>query len=290
MTEIKDSTFFLELFRDTSEALRERHKIGGLYYYLYSEEATLVDEKSYLFNSLHNEILLNEYKSLSSGINETIIPLKGIALLHDVYKDIGMRFLSDVDILILQTESQNVRQHLLNDSYREYEETKWYGNDYKSVYHKKILDLTITLETHEKLIFDHHDLKLDIVNNNLSRHDFFLHLCIHYAKQHNFQRLYWLVDIFLYSKKIKNWKELNNRAKVLKATKSLHSVLYLFNKFFHCKYPVNRSSVPIVVRYLKKDYLYKEQAFNIHYLALKLSLRANLLEAMKYIVGRFSKS
>lgn len=57
----------------------------------------------YLGNSERNKVILQEFDSLISLINSyniKVVPLKGSALLQDIYKDIGSRQLNDIDLLV----------------------------------------------------------------------------------------------------------------------------------------------------------------------------------------------
>ena len=78
-------------------------------------------KNSYYRNFIRNKQLLEFYAEVESILTKNNIsfqPLKGIWLLQNVYSEyIGIRFLSDVDILIRPTEKDKVTNILLSDGY-----------------------------------------------------------------------------------------------------------------------------------------------------------------------------
>ena len=77
---------------------------------------------TYLFNLAKNAIFLDEFIKIQS-VFETekipLMPLKGIAFLFCVYKDIGLRPMADIDFLILKKDVEKAKNLLLKLNYRE---------------------------------------------------------------------------------------------------------------------------------------------------------------------------
>ncbi|MBT5094014.1 MAG: nucleotidyltransferase family protein [Halobacteriovoraceae bacterium] len=176
----------------------------------------------------------------SKGIKPVL--LKGIVLINDIYRELGARQLSDIDILINLNEYQNVKEVLESFDYSEQELNKWQGDDFKSIFIKEGPLGQIVIELHTRLFYhikkepDYTTipfmtspyLKLAIEEN-------LIHLMGHLVFQHNFGKLFWLIDIDLYIKKYRdeiNWEKLIVLSKELKLQKSiLMTFTVLFEQF-----------------------------------------------------------
>lgn len=164
----------------------------------------------YLGNTEKNKVLLKEYQNIAVQFEKAGIdfaPLKGIALLKDVYTDIGARELSDIDILANKLDASKIHEILTESNFvngrfdSSTKKIKNYDQVYKKLwkmkmntllpYVKKVtssyldcikIDISINLDI---------GLKQDFVSDFLKRRkggrldycDFFIHMCCHLYKE-----------------------------------------------------------------------------------------------------------
>lgn len=73
--------------------------------------------KTYLLNLARNTILLNEFVKIQSAFQArdiALMPLKGMALLFSVYKNLGLRPMTDIDFLIKKEDAEKAKDLLLD--------------------------------------------------------------------------------------------------------------------------------------------------------------------------------
>jgi hypothetical protein len=158
-----------------------------------------------------NHCVINELKDLGAKIkklNLDICLLKGYSLIGDIYEDVGERFASDVDWLIEQKDLVQIKGLLLDSGYEEKLEKKWKANNYKYLFYKKIKNIEIVIEVQTHLFWHienrsrHFKKEVQFgFYKILSSEEQLLHLCGHLAFQHNFLKLFWLLDIQLFLNK-----------------------------------------------------------------------------------------
>ncbi len=196
------------------------NKLEGILYCQNPENS--IYKSSWIQNCARNFIVIEEIETLAQDLEPksiSLVLLKGYALIDDIYPNRGERFCSDVDLLIDPQHSELIEKHLLDRGYAKQKEKKWLGNFFKSVFEKKIHSLSVTIELHTQL-FWHENVsvgltKVDLIKHKkikncfcLSLEEQLIHLCGHYAFQHNFLKLFWLVDIQRFVEKYEeeiNW-------------------------------------------------------------------------------------
>jgi hypothetical protein len=75
---------------------------------------------SYTYNLKKNHLYLTEFEQLQKmlkNMNICIFPEKGIYLLNTVYKDIGVRYMEDIDILVLSSDREQVNNSIESMGY-----------------------------------------------------------------------------------------------------------------------------------------------------------------------------
>jgi len=222
------------------------------------------------FNPHHKQRLYTTYYltirhnlKLIHALNEIIKPLmqkqvqvilmQGISLLHQVYRDIGLRPMNDMDIWVLPNQYTDLVDCLLS---LDFEKNKIYDDTYSKGevvldIHTHILggdriqsrDLLIDLNQEE--IFQ--DARPINIENTaalcLNPSDQFLYLSWH-AIKHNLERLIWLADIksLVAEWDPSGWKALVTRAEQLGQQTTLLYMLYILTHIFKLKLPAEISA------------------------------------------------
>jgi hypothetical protein len=176
--------------------------------------------------------------------------LKGIALIDQVYKDIGLRSMSDVDLWVLKTDYDRAVGVLTANRFHP---DPYYPNTFRKQ------NLTIDLHTHflgadrirhrtsmlkissEQIYKQARKIKLDGTEALcLGRYDQIIYLCLH-ALKHNADQLIWLVDIKFLTRawRISDWQALDRRADEFGQSKAVAAVLFLLNTLLAYAVPHN---------------------------------------------------
>jgi hypothetical protein len=189
----------------------------------------------------HNSRLIHALKEiLHQSHRKSIWPvlLQGMDLIHEIYGDIGLRPMVDIDLWVLKKDHPDFVKILLGAGY---------GSDplYPDTFRRG--STTVDIHTHllwadrirtRKLLFSRPDEEIYHGTRTitwegeearcLSRYDQVIYLALH-ALKHRFNRLIWLVDI----KNItahwdpSEWEALRSRAKELGQPRILSYVLFL---------------------------------------------------------------
>lgn len=270
------------------------HKLEGVYFqYLTSKQNTQFQEQ-YKLQWIHNTVLMQTLGELGlqlKNLSSPVVILKGMHLLHEIYHDTGTRFMSDVDLLVDQNDLPMVDEILKQNNFTELMTRKFYGNNFKKNYSKKIDEIEVNIEIHSKLFF-HHDFnpittevsKLEHFRQ-LSPEDLFIHLAGHLVLQHNFLFLYWLVDLyFLYDKNKKqmDWNYIHQMAKKRKLEKSVNLVLFVLEKYFKTERCDKLKFRFIYSWLINKKFLLRPSKHRIRYYLLKHLTKDHFSEALAY--------
>jgi len=178
--------------------ISERHHIKEYLYYnlkkndllfLLNEEQLNDLQNSFKQKTFYNMSLLAEFTKISKILkkeNISLIALKGLHLMQDIYPHIALRFSRDLDILVLKKDSKKAYECLKKLDYfpeKElvaYDFTFDYGIQLSQMLNKKnrfvieihaYIDDTIKISTDELFEFSN--------DNKLSLEDLIIHLCIH---------------------------------------------------------------------------------------------------------------
>ncbi|KAF5434249.1 hypothetical protein C5S35_14810 [Candidatus Methanophagaceae archaeon] len=201
----------------------QQHGIAPLLYYNLSE---IVDKRvpeqvvGYLRKLYNGNVARNilVYDALSKVLKAfkhariAVIVLKGAALAETVYRDIGLRPFSDVDILVRESDLQRAKKQLSELGYRLDEEVspekynEEFGCDLYYIGKVNILEIhwdilrktksdRYTRVEIEKLWERAVPAKIAGVDTlMMSPEDMLLHFCVHLPK-HRYNRLIWLCDV-----------------------------------------------------------------------------------------------
>lgn len=255
-------------------------------------------KKQYIRNSLQKEILDKVIRDLSEQEIQIIV-LKGMALLDDIYSDIGEREVSDIDILIAEENLPQVESLLV----RKYGFTvlscsRWKENDYKLNLSKIISGVEIVFEIHTKL-FTQDPLiwKYNLEKNSLAVEDNFVYLMLHLSHQHTFLKPRWILDLALFWNKYqKSWDypRIEYLVREFNLENSFSSTMDVLLRFF----PIQNKTMAYNLRdkyrgrlftlrskLLSKEFLGAPRSHPFRYFLLKHLLKKNIKESLIYDLG-----
>ncbi len=252
-----------------------QHGLGGyLFHHLPIPERTKF-EKDYLQTWHINQIYQSEFNSIKSASERKIIKcqgLKGIFLAENIYQDLGLRKMSDIDIL---TDDLDLFEDvLISLGYQHLE-----SSEYKRTYSKMVEDNEVAIESHSRL---YQDKKIQIGwdKNSLSIFEHFYFLIYHMSYQHTFLRLNWFVDICEFLKKHPvDMRLLLETAKHRGHERSFLISFYFLNKFF--KQNLHQSNLNYM-HFFDVSFLIEPQKNIIKYYFLKHLTKDKFSDALKY--------
>ncbi|MDP4267486.1 MAG: nucleotidyltransferase family protein [Bacteroidota bacterium] len=221
-------------------------------------------KNSYYANLKNNIKLIHEFKFVADVLkkeNIDIILLKGIYLSSLVYKNIALRQIGDIDILLKENQIFTARKILLDSGYQEVgiPYTKWMLRNSDKIWRHipELIKDDIVLDIHSHLLHNNPltkeftDLVWKTSLENTVEHQKvltlnpeldILYLSYHlgsHLEMNQFQlRTYQDIAeiVRLYNKKI-NWDELINRAFYFKLNQIVGHVFYIINAYMNVSIP-----------------------------------------------------
>ena len=205
----------------------------------------------YYLTIRHNLKLNHALNNLLEAIREKETPvvlMQGIALLQQIYQDVGLRPMTDLDIWVLPRGYQDLVDVLLSQGFTRaplYPDTFRKG-EIRIDLHTHILwadrirsRAKLLNETQEE-IYRRTEI-IDLQGNRvrcLGPQDQFIYLSLH-ALKHNLERLIWLFDLRLLTSgwEEKDWRALVGRAEDLGHRDTLFYILFLLAELFNVKPP-----------------------------------------------------
>lgn len=210
----------------------------------------------YYLTIRHNLKLIHALNEILKSLMQSqiqVVLMQGISLLQNVYRDIGLRPMNDIDMWVLPNRYAELVECLVSQGY---ERNSIYPNTFSKGeavldIHTHILggdrinsrNLLISIDQEE--IFQSARL-INMENSSalcLDPPDQFLYLSLH-AMKHNLERLIWLVDIknLVAAWDPSDWKALVNRAQQLGQQTTHFYMLYVLTNIFKLKLPAEISS------------------------------------------------
>jgi hypothetical protein len=197
--------------------------------------------------------IVHDLKAILRRSNEKgvrVVLLQGVALLEKIYKDIGLRPLTDIDLWVLP-EKRGVFDTLITQL--GYQRDPLYPNTFKKG--TTIVDINSHILWADRIRSRRHLLaksqrdlydNIEILNFEgepagcLDDVDQVLYLSLH-AFKHCASRLVWLVDIrnLITGWQTSNWKALSDRAGELGQVSTVCYMLYLMGHLFNLKPPAD---------------------------------------------------
>ena len=204
-----------------------------------------------------NTQLIGAYDALALAFNElelSYIPLKGIHFLKKSFSnDIGIRQLSDIDILFHPEDAEKVHKCLTELGYRVYltmptRISKLLKNPTPYNYSKD----GVTIDVHYALNrLENFDISMSEVwtastqneftfERNLSSEDQLIHLCTHaflHMKIYDLKQISFLDIVTLLSSEKMNWELLKMKMSQFNCEEETASILFLTNQYFQSEIP-----------------------------------------------------
>jgi hypothetical protein len=205
----------------------------------------------YYLTVRHNLKSFHALNTILEPLNQQgvqVVLMQGIALLLQVYQDVGLRPMKDIDLWVLPHNFQLLVNTLASQGF---EQDRLYPGTFRKG--EAVLDIHTHLlwadriKSREHLLNnDQEDIFYSAVSVDfdggramcLSPQDQFLYLGLH-ALKHNFDRLIWLVDIKSLAAdwKPSDWDALLTRAENIGHQKTLLYILYPLQKIFSTEMP-----------------------------------------------------
>lgn len=230
--------------------------------HLIPAKTLMMFKQTYMMLLSRNMILYDHFKNAVCAFSEkgiSVIGLKGIFLAEKIYKDIGLRQLSDIDILVRKEDVMQCRDILTGLGYQT--KTRIKSEFIKSTYDIKHLPPLVmkgvSIELHTKIHTDSFDFNISMDDFwsrasattisetpclQLNPVDLIIHQCIHLDVHiHSGKiRFYYICDIAAiikhYQKEI-DWQLLVTLTEKYNCKKIVFSYLYLCNKYLKTKVP-----------------------------------------------------
>ena len=202
-------------------------------------------------NTFFNLKLIHDCKKVLHQLNQNrirVVLLKGISLLNQVYDDIGLRPMMDIDLWIPNEDYLELIKILTIQGYQR-------GTVYPNTFTRG--PTTIDLHSHilgaerikarELLLsqsqshFYNNAQSIDFEGEEalcLNKYDQVIYLSLH-ALKHNVDRLIWLVDIksIIAGWKRPDWETLKDRAEYVGQQRSVFYVFFLLRDLFNFQFP-----------------------------------------------------
>ena len=224
-------------------------KIGVLGYLSHGQIERL---QSFYYSAVRlNLRLLYDLKELLQKLNQSktrVVLLQGIHLLQQIYRDIGLRPLTDIDLWVLPENFNTLEKTLTQLDYRK---DSVYPKTFKRnstiidvnthiLWADRIKSRRFIMTASQNDIYKNCDVT-DVDGQQascLSRVDQILYLSLH-AFKHHMDRLIWLVDIknLLKGWKTFDWLRLNERSKELGIEHVVHYILFYLDHLFEFPLP-----------------------------------------------------
>ncbi|MBW2065921.1 MAG: nucleotidyltransferase family protein [Deltaproteobacteria bacterium] len=208
-------------------------------------------ESGYYQTLSFNIALLHDLKEILEGLNKrgvSVVLLQGIGLIQWVYKDIGLRPMTDIDLWVLPWRYPSLKRILSSHGYQP---DSLYPNTYRRgmtafdihthiLWADRIRSRKLLLDVDDGEIY-RKTVHVKVEGQDalcLSPWDEVIYLGLH-AIKHNMDRLIWLADIrnIIEPWSPSDWHGAMSRAKQLGQTRTLHYVLFLLKDIFDVRAP-----------------------------------------------------
>lgn len=205
----------------------------------------------YRYNWARNQKTLHRTKLLLASIQETkspVLVLKGLALALSNYRDIGLRYMNDVDLLVPEISAESLLAHLRSKGYTGVQASH---HTYNPVWHAATLQdgtgARFDIHWHALFLTSHHGLteqfwkhshSMDLGDfrvNVLDPTDQLIHVCIHGFSWAEEPSIRWIADAHvILSDPLQSidWSRLVSTARTFRLTSMLFKMFdYLKSDF-----------------------------------------------------------
>jgi len=254
---VKNWDYFIERAVDTYLGTTVYVRLVKQLKLKFPEHVLKVLESMYFQVLVKNTQLIGAYESLALALNKlelSYIPLKGIHFLRESFSnDIGIRQLSDIDILFHPEDAEKVHSFLTESGYRAYltmpiRISKLLKNATPYNYSKD----GVTLDVHYALNrLESFDISMSEVwksaikvessfEYRLGVEDQLIHLCTHaflHMKIYDLKQISFLDIVTLISSEKVNWELLKIKMSKFNCEEETTSILFLTNRYFQSIIP-----------------------------------------------------
>jgi hypothetical protein len=277
ISEINDWKLFERIALQTKLASLCYHTVVRKYALAIPKATAEFLQRVYIKILAKNIAIMKEFTDLKEILNRSeidYIPLKGVRLIEELYTDLGLRHISDIDLLFRTEDTKKVRDVFRKNGYKEYivDENrfirKWTQNPSPYQYFKNntSIDFHIGLNRVGNFQLNVEDYwnsarkKLASHEHQLEAHFEFVHLCFHCFKHlaGGAISLAWLIELPLYIEKNNiNWIQFLRRSKqfnclneniaVIRLLEEIHGEKYLAETDVTCnEQTISNSSVKLL--------------------------------------------
>lgn len=193
-----------------------------LFYHLRNQQLAIGSQLSakYYYNLTSNIHLLDEFYDVLKRLQKKgveVIALKGILLIEKVYKNIGLRPMSDVDVLVRKEAIPQVMKEMSDSGYR--------ITPHGHLGYLKDGEFPAVIDFHWDIWFPETDdvwkrCKMAMINNipvkSLDNEDALIYIATHQSINHGMHKLIWLCDIHEFIRVYRDsidWQEFIKRVK-----------------------------------------------------------------------------
>jgi hypothetical protein len=210
--------------------------------------------------------LLHDLKEILRKLNQSktrVVLLQGIHLLQQIYQDVGLRPLTDIDVWVLPEDFKAVDKTLRKLGYlKDSVYPKTFKRDSTIIdvnthilWADRIKSRRFLIKASQEDIYEN-CRAVDIESETgdcLSRVDQIIYLSLH-AFKHNLNRLIWLVDIknLLKDWEASDWAALAKRSRELGIKHVVRYILFYLDQLFGCELPTDARKI---FEYKKIGYL-----------------------------------
>ena len=257
---INDWKYFTENTIQNSVGPLIYHNLSLLNNYSKIPNETKSQLKQTYYKTLsRNMVLYEHYRNAAIAFSAQeipFIPLKGIFLTEIVYKDFGLRQMSDIDLLVKNEDAERCIKILLDLGYSSSEyflpaNFKEHFLDYSKHLVPMVLN-GVSIEIHVKIHNDNAEYDVNIEDywnrsvpatiygtscQTLSPNDLIQHLCLHLFEHFSTGKimLYSFCDIaevLKANKKVIDWTTFEESCSLYNCMSQVYSLLFLTNKYF----------------------------------------------------------
>lgn len=207
--------------------------------------------KDYLSTAAKNTLIYSEFKNIAGAFNKNrvaVIAMKGIALAEPVYQDIGLRGMSDIDLLIRKEDIKRANDVLEDMGYYAVDLSRFDGSDsylttcdYRSKnplspsfhVHWHIVNSTVPAPYLTNINIDEiwrEAVRVKIADVPvliMAPHHFLIHLCEHAMRvTHSASKLIYLLDV---STLVERYKDTLDWHKVVETSKDYGLDRFVYN-------------------------------------------------------------
>ena len=284
--------------------LARHHSIETLLYYRLKDFSLDINKelsKYYYGTAAKNLLIYNELKKIIKIFNENkigFLVVKGAYLAINVYKNISLRQMSDIDILIKEKDKKKIRG-ILKD-YKLISDKNYEIAAQEFQYIKKINDFNLLIEiswdvkhlsTKDYSLFENANLikYQGFSFKNLKDEDSLIYLIAHLREHHDYSSLHWLADLdWLINVSKIDYDFLIKEARKYNKLNELYFGLYLLKKIFNSivKVKFNKLYFYILSLRYNKGHLFNLKKFKFNWERKKIIdsfFKDNFLEGIKQL-------